>query len=576
MGEKGLRAEKMRLVACYVSEGTPSGTLGRLRENYPHVEFFTSRKALLSAYPETPSDTYLDTAQTSRWKFTSSALRSTLSILAVPFLIVTLLNSLLTLEPFSVAQVAAIVFSVLVWSPFIIEGLALLRTGLDLDSLAGLRRMTQGAWHYRSRTKEILGPGLRLLVIVGGLVLFYATRGQIQWTLGWITISLAALILGTALLIWHEGRKAFPLSTRFPLVPRTKSIHALRASLPVGVGLARRPLDRRLSFTDDFTVEMLDMGGYGIGIVHFDIFSDPEDYFPALGTAPALVWSSRRLAKHMGLPGRRWVTYIASEGETLRVLSPHGTVSPPIPLAEIDAVLPFPTMAWCAPGVRSTYVKGINDKAFLPGKTPLSLPSGYLSRHVREDAFSDPRIDSALQVARRISEQSAYRNFKQIEAVLPDDLVPVAVPVLPQGGGETVENPKAEMSRALVTLMDSSTTPATAQGLAFAMGELIDALSVSSAENLNDFISIDLYRDMDPLQGAKVGMRGAHLLLLGTLGVAVSNQVLPLSFATPEGRVYAVLQTKAREIHSSTLTVHHVSSERGGDDDVDALDDTGQ
>lgn len=574
-GEKGLRGEKMRLVGCYVSKGIPSAVLDRLKENYPGVEFFTSRKALLSAHPETHLPTYIDAPKGRHLKPSLSWLQFTLAILAVPFLGFSILNPLMSSGEFTVGRAASPIFAILVWSPFLFEALVILRAGVPLEHLESMRRAVRRPWISTPPTAAMNVATVRLATVFAGIALLVFNLDQPIFPLGWPALGLAGFMLAVTLVIWSEVRRAFPLSKKFPLVPRTRAVHGLRESLPDNVTPSRESAHRHRVPGEDCVIEMLDMGGYGVGMVHFDIFSDPEDYPPALGTGPDLAVVLSRLAASLDIPRKRWIAYIASDEATLRVLTAQGEVSPPVPLEEIDTILPFPTRAWCAPGVRAAYVAALRDEALDPDAAPFVLQAGYRDRRANADDFSDPSIGNALSIARRSSEQFAYRTFKKIEAHLPEGVEPAATPSLPQEEGGTAEKPEAEMSKALMTLMNSSTEPSSSKGLMFAMGELIDALSVST-DDLNEVMSIDPDAGHEAPRDAEVGMKGAHLLLLGSVGAALSDFVTALSFPGPEGRVYAVLGKGKNSIINATLTVREVRSERGGDDDVDALKDAGE
>ena len=576
-GEKGLRGEKMRLVACYVSRGVPRETFARLRENYPEVEFFTSRKALLAAHPETQLSTYIEAPKPRPLLPSLTGLQVALPFVFFPFLVYSILVPFLNPETggFTVGQAASIAFAALIWSPFLVEALVIAKTGVPADALDSMRRVLRFPWNTTNPRAVMTTPGLRVFMVIFGLILVVFISDRPLFPFGWSALNVLALTVGTAFVVWREARRTFPLSTKFPLVPRTLAIQELRECLPADSVLSRESSHRHQAMSQDSMVEMLDMGGYGVGMVHFDIFSDPEDYPSALGIAPRLRTLMQDLAVSLGLPKNRWVAYIASEDANLRVLTTHGDVSPPVPLSEIDAILPFPTLTCCAPGVRSSYIQGLHEETLDLSDAPFTLRAGYLKRRTDAESFSNPGTANALTIARRISEQYAYRNFKQIEAHLPEGVEPVATPSLPQEEGGVSGDPEAEMSSALMTLMNSATDRSSSKSLLFAMGELIDGLA-HSTNDLNEVMSIDLHAETDAPQDAEVGMKGAHLLLIGTAGTLTPDAVTPLSFSIPEGRVYAVLGKGKKSILNATLTVRGVRSERGGDDDVDALEDAGE
>lgn len=580
-GEKGLRAQKMRLKACYINKAAPREVLERLRSHYPEVEFFTSRKALLAAYPETTLSTYLETSKRARFfKLFTPTLRGALAALVVPLLVLHVASIVVNDWP-SFTRFALLMFALLVWGPIFLDGFSLWRFGATPDALAALRRPGQAPWTMKS-ARRVMAPPLWRFGLIGISIGFIITMGdEPLWPLGWPTIALAGITVSTIVTLWMEGSKIFPVRKRFPLVPRTMAVHDLRAALPPGATLTRESTHRHRHSSGSHTVEMCDMGGYGVSMIHFDIFSDPEDYPHAEGSAPGLVLTARSMAKEVGIPKGLWIAYIASEDATLRILTPGGTVSPPVPLTEIDAILPLPTHSWCAPGVRRSFIAGTLDESISKGPLPLSLLSGYRQGRPSLDDFSDPRIANALKIARHRSEQSAYRNFKQAEALLPEGLEPLAVPTIPQEERGISESPQAandEVHYAMRTLLDSPADPSSSRGLAFAIGELLDACDSAL---INDLASIDfLDEDDKPPANADRQMRGAHMLLIGEVAATLGRDLIKmLSYDVSDGRMYAVVlepkKSGGRDGASMALKVRNESLKSGGDDDVDALKDAG-
>lgn len=572
-GEKGLRGERMRLKACYVNKTAPSEVMERLRENYPEVEFFTSRKALLKAYPETHLSTYLEAPKRPRLKPSFSILQVILALFAIPILGINLVSIFSGSASFQ-GQLALLLFAVLVWGPILIESVALLRTGMDPGSLAAMRRATQIPWTMKSSARAIVSPLWKFVLMGFALGLAFTVGDDPLQPFEWPNIALAFVTVATIAILWFEGRKAFPATKNFPVVPRTEAVRDLRAALPEGFALSRESLHRHQLVSSDRVIEMFDMGEYGVGMIHFDIFSDPEDYPSAVGAAQDLTWTAKTMAKEMGISRNRWIAYIASEDATLRVLTPNGIVSPPVPLAEIDAVLPLPNHSWCPPGVRRSFVSGATNADAPQESRPLALQSGYREDRPGMQEFSDPRIGNAIKIARRLAEQKAYRNFKQIEALLPDGLEPLAVPTIPdEEGGDSgsSEEAQAEMKYALLALLDTSTDMSSARGLAFAITELINACDSAPLNDIGDIGTLDEVGK--PPADADQGMRGAHILLVGEIGAIIgSGLIKALAYNTPEGRVYAViLEGKKKDDVSMAMTVRRKNLEGGGDDDVDAL-----
>lgn len=579
-GEKGLRGERMRLVACYVHKGFPQGVLDLLREHYPEVEFFTSRRALLSEHPETHLSTYDDPPKGLRLRVPTLALQIALSLILVPIMAYFLFGALTGTQASTYGSVATVGFAVLVWTPLILEGWVALRTGVPSDRLESMRRVLQIPWTLSRRGLAAKGPIFRLAMILVGVpfIFLYANRPLLP--AGWPTLTLSLWLMGVACSVVLEVRRIFPAGGHLPLAPRTLAVQQLRDSLPGDVSTSRQAPHRHRVSGGECVIEALDMGGYGVGMIHYGIFSDPEDHAPARGSAPTLTRAMSELMKSLGIPSGCWVAYIASEKATVRVLSPKGKVSVPVPLAEVDAILPFPTLAWCAPGVRASYVSKVSAGRLKEGPGPHVLPAGYREGRSSGDAFSDPSIGNALNIARRRSEQFAYRTFKEIEANLPEGVEPLATPLLPSEEGGSSQDSEAEMTRALVTLMAARSNPSTAKSLTFAMVELIDALSTFNGD-INEFMRIDSSPSRvegDAPSNAEEGMRGGHLLLLGGIGAILSEVFTPLTYDSAEGRVYAIFDkaTDAPRALNASLTVSAMQSESGGDDDVDALEDAGE
>lgn len=574
-GEKGLRAEKVRLVACYVNKHAPATVQERLREHYPDVEFHQSRKSLLTAHPETHLSTYVAPPRRVI-RFNISAFQMVLAFLAIPFLIFTLWGALGSGDPMSASRLSMVIFAFIVWSPIIIEGFSLAALRMSPDTLSTLRRMSRLPWAMNRRAYLAASPIPRLTVMGMALgFLFTAPSGPLD--AGWATMVISMMAVATLVVVWLELRKVLPFHKTFPLIPRAQAIHALAEKIAPSPG-ARDSLKWERVLTEDYAAEMYDMGGYGVGLIHFDIVSDPEDYPPAVGSAPDLTKGMKVMAAKMGL-GDRWVAYIASEEDRLRVLSSTGDVSPPIPLADIDAILPIPNFAWCPPSVRPSYVASLLDGTFDAESHPHYLPVRYLERRGFQDAFSDPQIENALRIARRVTEQSAYRDFKRDQARLPEGLSPVAVPNLPSEEGGIIGKPGDEtwaITQALVTLMDTAPEMSSARRLTFAMGELMDGLSALGGAN--EIVSLDSsgLDSMPPPSESEFGMRAAHLLLVGAAGMILNDSIMPISFTSPEGKVYAVLGVDKKIPQCATLTLRTAALERGRGDDGDALGDAHQ
>lgn len=574
-GEKGLRAEKVRLVACYVNKHAPAEVQEKLREHYPDVEFHHSRKSLLAAHPETPLSTYIAPPRQS-FRPGIPVLQMLLGFFAIPLLIFTVGSVLWSNEPMSVIRLCAALFAFIVWSPFIIESASLVALRMSPDALSTLRRTSHLPWAKGRRSYMAASPIPRIVVMGVALgFLFTAPSGPLD--AGWAIMAISLMGVATLVVTWLEARKVLPFRKTFPLIPRTQAVHALVEKIAPTPG-TRDSLRWERVLTKDYAAEMYDMGGYGVGLVHFDIVSDPEDYPPAVDSAPTLAKSMKVMAAKMEMRGR-WIAYIASEEDRLRVLTPAGHVSPPIPLADIDAILPIPDFAWCPPSIRPAYVANLLDGTFDAESHPHYLPSRYRKRRVSQDSFSDPQIENALRIARRVTEQSAYRDFKRDQAHLPDGLSPVAAPDLPNEKGGIIGKPGGEtwaITQALVTLMDTTPEMPSARRLTFAIGELVDGLSALGGAN--EIVSLDSsgFGLLHPPSESVFGMRAAHLLLMGVLSMIPNDSIMSISFTSPEGKVYALLGTDKKAPECATLTLRTAALERSRGDDDNTLDDSGQ
>lgn len=581
-GEKGVRAEKMRMVACYVNRFAPEHVMERLRENYPEVHFYTSRKALLKEHPETHLSTYLRKPKGMPALAWTSIVQMGLGALAVPFLTYLLVNLALSENALSVAHAFSVIFAILVWVPLVIEAYSLYALGLTPDSLTRMRHLRGMPWRG-PRRPFWEGPLLRIVTLVLAFVAFLLLPHKpLDESEPWQIAALALVGVTCIALTWLELRKVLPLRKRFPLVPRTHAVQTLAQEVGEG-NASREPLDASYVGSRTVAIEMHSMGEYGVGLIHFDIVSDPEDYPPADASADTLTKVMANMALSFGLKKGQWIAYIASSEDRLRVLTPGGEVSPPMPMAEIDSILPIPDLAWCPAQVRPAYVQG-RDAETLDGEAPYSLPIRYQeSRPLM--SFSDPRIENALRIAQSSTEQAAYRNFKQTQASLPGGLEPMAVPTLPSETKGSLEgrNATEEVTWALGSLMDTKVERPTARSLTFAVGELIDALAAlgiaDDVMTMSRAPSTEL--ETQALQSKEGGpdtdFRAAHLFLAASADLALSDPLLSISYDVDGGRLYSVMGAgKRRGLSSLTLLVRPFGLERGGGDDGDALSDAEQ
>lgn len=573
-GEKGIRATKMRIAACYVNKHAPQSVMERLRENYPDVEFYTSRRALFSAHPTTVLSSYI---RPSFWgHIDGRAVAKGLTFLAPIFFLATFLFYLLTGDPLSISGMAGILFSFSVWSPFMVEMVSYLTTGLSPDAYEANRRFRQAPWRILKPSASLFRLAVRLGVIFGGLAIVITAPDTTL--LSWQAVPpILGMLLGIAIVVLGESRKVFPLSKTFPLVPRTRHVEMLRDSLAGDVHREAAHVEHTTS--EHYDIAFHDMGEYAVAMVHFNIVSDPEDHPPAKGIGPTLVRAIQDMATRAGVDDK-WVAYIASDESTLRVLTKPGVASPPIPMAEIEAILPIPTLAWCPPGVRPAYVNGLYDDEFAEQTPPFLLPARYRARQGNpRESFSNPQIAPALNLARKLTEQAAYRDFKGAEANLPEEVQPVASPTLPSRADDSASldesATKTTILQALYALMNVEPNPVGAGHLVFAMGELIDALDVLGEKDYFD-INFDI-EEKAPSRNDQVnyGLKAAHFLLLGPLGFELTDLVTPLSYPTPEGWVYKVqLEEKKGTLLSASVFVRDLGSESGASDDSDTLSDT--
>lgn len=574
-GEKGVRAEKVRLVACYVNKHAPAAVMERLRVNYPDVEFHRSRKSLLDAYPETSLSTYVEVPKRPLSASVRAALRFLPAVL-LPLLILGFATLYLTDGTLAMPSVFAVLLALLVGAPFVTELIAVRTLGGTPDDLNAMSRKTQVPW-TRAGYASIAPLLIRLSAqaVTMGVMLAGPATPLIEG--GWpLALSLVGVVV-TMLIVGTELRRVLPIRRAFPLVPRTGSVSALKDTVRED---AQGPADREGTRVEvdaggDCDAAMYDMGGYGIGLIHFGIVSDPADYPLAAGSASTLTKALKKTAAAMGLQGR-WIAYIASDQTRLRALTPEGLVSPPIPLAEIDAILPLPAHSWCPSAVRPSYVLARGEGSM---ESALVLPLRYEGRKSAPLAFSDPQIKDALEVARHLAAQGAYRDFKDEQARLPAGLVPVASPELPAGmkGARSMEGDLAQIAQALGSLMGASYDVFDAKALTFTMGEFLDALHAT--KRMNDVVTLDTSGTIPRAlpQSAVVGMRGAHLLLKGLFDLPLSGQATASTYLHSGEKVYALADPGVGQSpRYATFTLHPFTLERGERNDGDALGNAGQ
>lgn len=518
-GEKGLRAEKMRLVACYVNKHAPRHVLDRLAQNYPDVEFHDSKKSLLAAHPETPLDTYFEPPRQRAWSG-GRILKAAVPPLVVAMMMFSIWVSFLGGGPLSVHNVFTVFLALVVWSLIFAEVIAQRTLGMSTANLVALRRYMREPWIVKSKRRRWLSFGWRLVVLSGILAVALGATAIPLADGGW---PLALSCLGAAavaLLVWLELSEVLPPSKAFPLFPRTGAVLALRETVHPGQGKTPLPIERA-SWSEGITLSsgpyvsaMAKMDGYGVGMIHFDIVSDPADYPVTRDLSRNLASQMKVMATKLGL-GNRWVAFIASDGTNLRVLNQNGAVSVPVPLAEIDAILPLPTRFWCPPEMRHAYVHRSAKGDFDAKRPPYQLPLRYREREGGKASFTDSRIEDSLRDARRISEQDAYRNFKRDQARLPEGFAPVATPLIGghSGPAKTRDQEVQGIVTALGTLMDAPYEKLNAPSIAFAMGEFMDALH--SLGLANEVVSYDASNAPIPAD-ASMEMCAAHHLLFNS------------------------------------------------------------
>ena len=159
-GEKGLRGEKMRLVACYVSKGLPKRVRELLHEHYPEVEFFTSRKALLTAHPETPLSTYNEPPKARKFDIPTaiSGLQIALAFAAIPLMLGMIALAFVGENKLTYGAFVSAIFAILVWFPFILEGWVALKVGVFLDRLESMNRAIHVPWTRFAKKVYLSGP----------------------------------------------------------------------------------------------------------------------------------------------------------------------------------------------------------------------------------------------------------------------------------------------------------------------------------------------------------------------------------------------------------------------------------
>lgn len=571
-GEKGVRAQQIALAGCYVNKHMPRAVLGRLREHYPQVEFFTSRRALLAAYPETPLPTYLDPSASRSPRRVLPMLSILLGSLMGGLMALAVLSAVFSIsEGFRVASWIAALVTFATFAPFAFDAFTTATVGMNADTWMRLRLSQQVQWRNRPPSRVVLLPIARAVAAFAGTALILMFREPAPfWPFGWhsftLVLCIAATVALTAPLVWNT----LPLRSRFPLVPRAQAAHDFAERVtpsPTPATRAGHPCRRFL--TPHTSVELWDMGGYGVGMVHFDCVSDPSDYTPAQDSARDLVDRVQDLAKELGLPRKRWVVFIAAERDRLRILTPNATVSVPVPLVEIDAALPLPTRAWCYPSVRAAYVRGLYDDTLDPAQAPFELPSGYRAVLDAPERFEDPRVAAGMTVARRLADQDAYRSFKTIQAMLPDGLEAAASPVLPSSVGPVPSDAQEQVFSALLALLEARFVPESGWALAVAIMELLDGIRALRG-TVDDVLRVEQVPSALLAGSCLQSARGAHLLMSGSL----SGDVVASMVREGPGWPRYVVMTKDRHFHA--LRVSPLLSEAGGEDDVDALEDAEQ
>lgn len=571
-GEKGVRAQQIALAGCYVNRHMPRDVLGRLREHYPQVEFFTSRRALLAAYPETPLSTYLAPNASGSPRRALPMLSVLLGSLMGCLMVLAVLTAVLTApEGFRVGSWIAVLVTVSAFVPFAFDAFTTATVGMDADTWMRLRLSPQVPWRNKPPSRVVPLPIARAVAAFAGTALILTFREATPfWPFGWHSLTLVVCIAVTVALLVPLVWNTLPLRSRFPLVPRSQAAHEFAARVaPAPAHTTRAGHPSRRFFTPHSAVELWDMGGYGVGMVHFDCVSDPSDYAPAQDSARDLVARVRDLAGELGLPRKQWVMFIAAERDRLRVLTPDATVSVPVPLAEIDAALPLPTRAWCYPSVRAAYVRGLFNATLDPAQAPFELPSGYRAVRDAPGGFEDPKIAAGVAVARRLADQDAYRSFKSTQAVLPEGLEAAASPVLPPNVGPVPADAQEQVFSALLALLDARFVPESGWALALAITELLDGIRALRG-TVDDMLRVEQVSSALLAGSCVRSARGAHLLMSGSLSADVVASMVREGPGWPR----YVVMTKDRHFHA--LRVSPLMSEAGGEDDVDALKDAEQ
>lgn len=545
-GTKGVRAERMQIVGCFVSRTAPSEVVALLRANCPDVRFYRTRSELLASHPVTALSTYAqppngrpDVVQRRR---RNAALGK---LLALPMFLVGLLLPFM----FGVVDLDALVVVLAlipligtIWASLAGDSLCELRYGLTRGELARLRQGSDSSWRMQSQRPEVfwrmyIRKFLPVVLTMGlaWVVQVLAPGHFLAWPVA--VVALAVMVAAFVM----ELRTLSP-SVAFPLVPRTRAVRAVRESLsdvPSGGSVSREARGVELMLMRHAVVQVFDMGEYAIGMVHFDIVSDADDYPAANGYGVRLA-NMVRAGLPEGKRGMGWVGLIGADRDRVRVLSHEGRVSPPVPLSEVDAIVPLPTHAWCPAPVRPAYVQTLSTVT-LEGPPPHVLPARYTdSTHtVAQQTFSNPLITDALQLARRAAEQGAYRSFKRAQADLPEGMEPVAVPALPQSHGPRTR-PEAEelrvIQQALAVLLDAPTDPSTAQSLVFTIVELLDALNALGRGDLCPAIRMEDSRPGPSTRETEE--RAAHLILRPYLGLRTGERAVLNTFDSMEGRGY--------------------------------------
>lgn len=441
VGEKGVRAQNARLIACFIHPSAPEGVVEQFAARYPGVQVYRSKKRLYAEHQTTPMASYIDPSEQSpalRFKKKTSrrervSLGLHLAIIAVGIIIVLgqVLNTITSTPDRFLLSLMTVGLNLALWVPLCLESVVYLRFRLTPEVMRALRTLTNPGWSPRSSVLREALTRVGVLLLFLPLLVLVETQGVEGTPLA--TIIGFAFFGGCAAYSARFALKTLPMSKWFPLAVRGKRLKefaALQAGLAPGaetiMGLAASP-----TLSLNYVVEGKQLG---YAMLNFPVISDPAVKVAEPAQFKQITKTITQYGKQYGLSGlKQWLVLIGSDDDTVRVARPDGIISTPIPLAEVLDVVALPNQFWCPPHLRPAFV-ALNAETVSTGKEPRWDRPAVVALGYTEDPrttttkFADPRIAEAHRVATLVAAQGHLRDFKEITAALPEGLEPIAVP----------------------------------------------------------------------------------------------------------------------------------------------------